>query len=94
MKPCALKERCTGGPPFGRRTWHPEGEPSVIGGQIPPIKAVQLVAKGGKVATAYCVKGKHKVEMANPEKVTMKNGKPAWKGTCPVHNTTVFRIGA
>jgi hypothetical protein len=53
-----------------------------------------LVAKGGKVATAYCVKGKHKVEMANPEKVTMKNGKPAWKGTCPVHNTTVFRIGA
>jgi hypothetical protein len=46
------------------------------------------------VATAYCVKGKHKVEMQNPERVTMKNGKPAWKGMCPVHKTVVFRIGA
>jgi hypothetical protein len=26
--------------------------------------------------------------------VTMKNGKPAIKGTCPVHGTTVYRIGA
>ena len=46
------------------------------------------------VAQAYCVKGKHMVEIANPEKVTMKNGKPAIKGTCPVHGTTVYRIGA
>ena len=46
------------------------------------------------MAEAYCVKGKHKVEMKNPTRVTMKNGKPAWKGTCPVHGTTVFRIGA
>jgi hypothetical protein len=46
------------------------------------------------VATAYCVKGKHTVEIANPQQVTMKNGKPAVKGTCPVHGTTVYRIGA
>ena len=46
------------------------------------------------MAEAYCVKGKHKVEMQNPTRVTMKNGKPAWKGTCPVHHVTVFRIGA
>jgi len=46
------------------------------------------------VAQAYCVKGKHMVEIANAEKVTMKNGKPAIKGTCPDHGTTVYRIGA
>ena len=53
----------------------------------------RLIWKGGPVE-AYCVKGKHKVEMKDPQKVTMKNGKPAWKGTCPVDGTTVFRIGA
>jgi hypothetical protein len=46
------------------------------------------------VATAYCVKGKHTVEITNPQKITMKNGKPAVKGTCAEHGTTVFRIGA
>ena len=46
------------------------------------------------MAQAYCVKGKHMVEISNPQKVTMKNGKPAIKGTCPVHGTTVYRIGA
>jgi hypothetical protein len=46
------------------------------------------------VAQAYCVKGKHMVEIQNAERVTMKNGKPAIKGTCPTHGTTVYRIGA
>ena len=50
--------------------------------------------KGGQVTEAYCVKDKMKVEMKNPAKVTMKNGKPAWKGTCPKCGTSVFRIGA
>ena len=35
------------------------------------------------MAQAYCVNGKHMVEIANAQKVTMKNGKPAIKGTCP-----------
>ena len=30
----------------------------------------------------------------NPEKITMKNGKPATKGVCPKCGTKVFRIGA
>ena len=34
------------------------------------------------------------VEISNPQKVTMKNGKPAIKGTCAQHGTTVYRIGA
>jgi len=47
------------------------------------------------VATeAYYVRDKMKVEMENPTKVTMKNGKPAWKGTCPKCGNSVFRIGA
>ena len=32
---------------------------------------------------AYCVKDKMKVEMNNPVKITMKNGKPATQGVCP-----------
>jgi uncharacterized Zn finger protein (UPF0148 family) len=31
--------------------------------------------------------------MNNPTQVTMKNGRPATKGTCPVCGTTLFRIG-
>ncbi len=42
---------------------------------------------------AYCVKDKQKVEIVNPEKVTMKNGKPATKGTCPICKGNVYRIG-
>jgi len=45
------------------------------------------------MAEAYCVKDKMKVEIKNPEKITMKNGKPAITGTCPVCGTKVFRIG-
>ena len=45
------------------------------------------------MAEAYCVKDKKKVEIVNPEKITMKNGKPATKGTCPICKGSVFRIG-
>lgn len=42
---------------------------------------------------AYCVKCKKKVEIKDEQKVTLKNGKPATKGLCPVCGTKVFRIG-
>ena len=42
---------------------------------------------------AYCVKCKAKREMNNAEEVTMKNGKPATKGICPVCGTGMYRIG-
>jgi len=41
----------------------------------------------------YCVKCKAKQEMKQEEKVTLKNGKPATKGTCPVCSTKMFKIG-
>lgn len=42
---------------------------------------------------AYCVKCRKKVEIQNPEQVTMKNGKPATRGVCPKCGTGVYRIG-
>jgi Domain of unknown function (DUF5679) len=36
----------------------------------------------------FCVKCKKKTEMKDPQRVTMKNGKPALKGTCSVCGTT------
>ncbi len=45
------------------------------------------------MATAYCMKCRKKVEMRNPMMVTLKNGRPATRGVCPVCSTKVFRIG-
>jgi len=42
---------------------------------------------------AYCFKCRAKREIKDPQQVTMKNGKPATKGVCPVCGTTVYRIG-
>lgn len=43
---------------------------------------------------AYCVKCRAKREIKNPQEVTMKNGKRAVTGICPVCGTKLFRIGA
>ena len=48
---------------------------------------------GAHMAEAYCVKDKKKVEVVNPQRITMKNGKPALQGTCPVCGGKVFKIG-
>jgi len=45
------------------------------------------------MATAYCMKCRKKVEMRNPTRVTLKNGRPATQGVCPACSTKVFRIG-
>lgn len=42
---------------------------------------------------AYCVKCRSMKEMSNAEAITMKNGRPATRGTCPVCSTKMFRIG-
>lgn len=42
---------------------------------------------------AYCVKCKGKKQMKDEAAVTMKNGKPAVKGTCPDCGTRMYRIG-
>ena len=45
-------------------------------------------------ATAYCMKCKATREMSDPKPITMKNGRPATEGTCPVCSTRMFKIGA
>ena len=49
--------------------------------------------KGGKPMQAYCVKCRAKREMKDAKAITMKNGKPATQGVCPVCGTKMFRIG-
>ena len=41
----------------------------------------------------YCVKCRAKREMKDAKTITMKNGKPATQGVCPVCGTKMFRIG-
>jgi len=41
---------------------------------------------------AYCVKCRAKREIKDAREITMKNGKPATRGVCPVCGTVVFRI--
>ncbi len=46
-----------------------------------------------ETVTAYCLKCREKREITNAEAVTLKNGRPAMRGDCPVCGTKVFRIG-
>ena len=41
----------------------------------------------------YCVKCKAKRPIKGEQQVTMKNGRPAIKGTCSVCGTKMFKIG-
>jgi hypothetical protein len=46
------------------------------------------------VATGYCVKCKASREIKDAKAITMKNGRPATQGICPVCGTKIFKIGA
>lgn len=41
----------------------------------------------------YCLKCRTKREIKNAQSVTLKNGRPATQGTCPVCGTKITRIG-
>ena len=43
--------------------------------------------------TGYCLRCKDHREINDSETVTMKNGRPATKGTCSVCSAKMFRIG-
>jgi RNase P subunit RPR2 len=42
---------------------------------------------------AYCLKCRTQREIRNPQRVTLKNGRPATQGTCPSCGTKMYRIG-
>jgi hypothetical protein len=46
------------------------------------------------MATMYCVKCRAKRDDPDAKPITMKNGKPAMQGKCPVCGTGMFKIGA
>lgn len=66
---------------------HVGAQPVVRAEAVSPAPA----ATEGAV-TAYCVKCRATRPMQNPRRVTLSNGRPALKGTCPVCNTGMFRI--
>ena len=43
--------------------------------------------------TGYCMKCRASREIQNPQGVTLKNGRAATQGTCPVCSTRMFVIG-
>jgi hypothetical protein len=51
------------------------------------------VGADGKMVNACCVKCKASREMKDPQSVTMKNGRRAVKGVCPVCGTGMYKIG-
>ncbi len=52
------------------------------------------MAYDSRMANAYCVKCKASREIKDPAVITMKNGRPATQGTCPVCGTKITKIGA
>jgi len=52
-----------------------------------------ISTKDGEQVEGYCLKDKKKVEMKDPTPITMKNGKPATVGTCPICGTKIYKIG-
>ncbi len=40
----------------------------------------------------YCMKERKKVAIANPERTTSKDGRPAVRGTCPDCGSKIFRF--
>jgi hypothetical protein len=39
------------------------------------------------------LKCKKKVDIKDPQQITMKNGKPATTGSCPTCGTKIYKIG-
>jgi Zn finger protein HypA/HybF involved in hydrogenase expression len=64
-----------------------------------PLRFIMLVAKAshscirGADMQAYCLKCRTQREMKDSKAVTLKNGRPATQGICPVCGTKMFRIG-
>jgi Domain of unknown function (DUF5679) len=58
------------------------------------LGGIVTMAKAPATATGYCMKCKTQREIKNAKPITMKNGRPATEGTCPVCSTKMFKIGA
>jgi outer membrane biosynthesis protein TonB len=69
---------------------HEEPEKETDQASVQQEKPVAQARKPEQEGIAYCMKCHKKVNPANPELVTLKNGKRAIKGECPDCKTRVF----
>lgn len=58
-----------------------------------PTYSPYMRGKGGTSMEGYCLKCRQKREMSGAQQVTLKNGRPATQGKCPVCGTKITRIG-
>ena len=65
-----------------------------LGNRGPTRQASRRREETNVAAEAYCVKCKTKREIKDAVQITMKNGRPATEGKCPVCGTKMFKIGA
>jgi hypothetical protein len=65
----------------------------VLSGTIAEATGRSAARKERIMAEGYCVKERKKVEIKDPQQITMKNGRPAIQGTCPDCGTKIFKIG-
>jgi hypothetical protein len=61
-------------------------------GKITILEGTVIMATA--TTTGYCMKCKAQREIKSAKQITMKNGRPATEGTCPVCSTKIFKIGA
>lgn len=65
----------------------------IVNNYLPTLTKYVVILLLVIMAEAYCVKCRTKREIKNQQETTLKNGRPALKGTCPECGTNVFRIG-
>lgn len=70
-----------------------ESSPEQPAAPAAPAETTGQPAPAPAAVTAYCVRCKAKREVKDPRKVTMKNGRAATKGTCPVDGGVLYRMG-
>jgi len=68
--------------------------PAVPPRENPRVRCVDEAFGGATLASGYCVKCKATREIKDAQPITMKNGRPATQGVCPVCGTKIFKIGA
>jgi len=56
-------------------------------------ECVLTLKSGYLLMQAYCFKCRTKRKIKTAQSITLKNGKQAIQGTCPVHRNNVFRMG-
>ncbi len=63
-------------------------KPNLVG------KTSFVYERGDYKMKMYCIKCNSRREVKNPEKITLKSGKPAVRGICSVCGSRILRMGS